>query len=239
MASGGLGRESRPGLAEDGGQHPPVGPVRHRQDLQEAPGRRLGAGQHGVEHRRVRAPRIRHVLRRPRDAAAEHASELAKEDRVPLGERLEALLAQPEEPRGRQRDHGGRARVARDQRHLPQAVPGSQDGDPLARPAALPADLHGSAHDHVEGVAGVALREHRAAGGNLDLVELAHEAGEHLARELGEQRHGPERGDDRVHRDLVADARRGESLCQGACASGSRQGRVPRVSSAAWSRSTS
>ena len=38
------------------------------------------------------------------------------------------------------------------------------------------------------------------AGGDLELVELADEASEDLAREIGEERYSPERRDDRVHR---------------------------------------
>ena len=85
----------------------------------------------------------------------------------------------------------------------PEAVAGPEDGEPLARAVALAADLDGAAHDHVERVAGVALGEDGLAGRELDLVELADQAGEDLAREVGEQRHGPKRGDDRVHRGLV------------------------------------
>ena len=107
VTGGDLGREPRAGLAQRGGQHARVGPVRHGQDPQEAPGRGLAARQDGVEDRRVRAARMRHVLRGPRDAATEHAGELAQEDGVPLREGLEALLGEPEEPRRRQRDDRG------------------------------------------------------------------------------------------------------------------------------------
>ena len=204
VARGQLGREPRAALAERGGQHRGVGPIRHRQELEKALRGRFASGEDGVEDRRVRAARVRHLHGGPRDAATEHAGELAQEDRVPLREGPESLLVEPEEPRRGQGDDRGRARVARDQRHLPQAVAGSEDGHPLAQTVTLAPDLDGAAHHDVERVAGIALREHRAAGGDLEIVELAHEAGEDLARELGEERYGPERRDDRVHRSLVA-----------------------------------
>ena len=99
VAGGHLGREPRAVLAQRGGQHAGVGPIPHRQELQEAPGRRLAAREDGVEDRRVRAARVRHVHRGPRDSTTQHARELAQEDRVPLREDPEALLVEPEEPR--------------------------------------------------------------------------------------------------------------------------------------------
>jgi hypothetical protein len=56
----------------------------------------------------------------------------------------------------------------------------------------------------MERVTGVALREHGLAGGNLELVELADEASQDLAGEVGEKRDGPQCRDDRVHRHPVA-----------------------------------
>jgi hypothetical protein len=123
---------------------------------------------------------------------------------VPLREDPEALLGEPEKPCGRERDDRRRARVAGDQRHLTQAVPGPEDRDPLGTSTTLAAYLDRAAHDHIERVTRVALREHRLAGGDFELVELADQAREDLAGELGEQRNGPERRDDRVHRSLVA-----------------------------------
>ena len=123
---------------------------------------------------------------------------------MPVRQDLEPLLVEPEEPRRRQRHHRGRARVARDERHLAEAVPGAEDGDPLAPAVALAAHLDGPAHDDVERVSRIALREHRLAGSDVELVELADEASEHLAREIGEERDSPERRDDRVHGRPVA-----------------------------------
>ena len=217
MPGGDLGRESGPRLAQRRRQQSGVGALCHGQNLEEPPRRRGAAREDPVEDRRVRAPRVRDVHRGARDAPTEDARELAQEDRMPVGEGPEALRVEPEEPGRRQRDHRGGARVARDQRHLAEAVALAQDGDPLALSVAHPADLDGPAHDHVERVAGVALREHGAAGGDLDLVELADEAREDLAREVLEQRYGPERRDDRVHRQSRGRyARRPESVRQDA-----------------------
>src|SRR4029078_3165089 len=134
-----------------------------------------------------------------------------------------------------------RARVARDERHLSEAVPGAEDGHPLASAVALAAYLDRSAHDHVERISRVALGEHGLAGGEVQLVELADEACEDLAREIGEERDGSERRDDGVHRRSVAgtlDAP-GRSVKARRCRTGLGARPRGRVFSREWNRSTS
>ena len=241
VVSGDLGRDMRAVRPERGDQDARVGPLGHRQDLEEAPGRGLGPVQDRVEDGRVGAARVRHVRRQPDDAAAQHARELAKEDRLPVRQDLEPLLVEPEEPRRRQRHDRGRARIARDERHFAEAVAGAEDGDPLAPAVAFAAHLDGPAHDDVERVSRIALREHRLAGSDVELVELADEASEHLAREIGEERDRPERSDDRVHdRPVAGTLDAPESVRQGGSGSrGTRHAPGGRVFSRTWNRSTS
>ena len=116
VVSGDLRGDARSSVPEGGPQDIRIGPLGHRQDVEETPGGGLGARQDRVEDRRVGTARVGHIRRRPRDAAAQHARELTEEDRLPVRQDAKPLLVEPEEPRRRQRYDRGGARIARDER---------------------------------------------------------------------------------------------------------------------------
>src|SRR5262249_38040596 len=113
-------------------------------------------------------------------------------------ELLAGLLPQPEKRAIDEGDHARRARRAREERNLAEALAGTEDGEALDLPVhSRVEDFDGAGLDDVESVAGIPVADDRLAGPHAELVELAGHSREILSSQAREDLR-PRDGDDEV-----------------------------------------
>ena len=123
-------------------------------------------------------------------SAAQHAGDRQEAGRFGVHERLEALPVEAEHVARRLRADRGRARLARQQRHLAEEVPGAEPVDPSGGAAGriVHVDAQPSGGEDEEAVAGLALAADGVAFLEDEGIEVGGELGEGDPIDLREER---------------------------------------------------
>ena len=110
------------------------------------------------------------------------------EVRVRRGQALEAVVREPQQPHRGDRLHGGRPRLAAEQRDLAEEVALAQEEEVLAPAVHFAKDLEASFLDDVHRVRGPALLHHARAGGGVHRLQLGEDQAQRRRAQARERR---------------------------------------------------